>query len=67
MLVKPVANFFRAGGARDWADAGCDGGGNGALGTLVFLVFAFGAENSEYCPAHFKKKHASRINLTTVS
>jgi hypothetical protein len=27
-----------------------DGGGNGAFGTRVLGVFAFGTENSEYCP-----------------
>ena len=46
---KTGGEFLRAGGA-DRADAGCDGGGNGAFGTRVLGVFAFGAENSEYCP-----------------
>ena len=46
---KTGGEFLRAGGA-DRADAGCDGGGNGAFGTRVLGMFAFGAENSEYCP-----------------
>ena len=46
---KTGGGFLRAGGA-DWADAGCDDGGNGAFGARVLGVFAFGTENSEHCP-----------------
>ena len=47
--MRSSAPWVRITGA-DRADAGCDGDGNGAFGTRVLGVFAFGAENSEYCP-----------------